>query len=256
MLVEKKGLTGFEEEHVIGTYSANITKGLNSSEKKILKKYFNKKGTLLDVGCGVGREAREFAKYGHEVWGVDISRNMIEKAKSLNKDLNIHFDNTECMYKYNFEDQSFDYIFVSKGVINHLVDYNKRIKFLFELKRLIKKEGIIVLGINCYDMPLFFQLFLYSIKISQSFKYTLSRYRLFFKSLLLKKHFSSIVGPEIYANSVVPYYLYRLSYIENDFKKVFDKFKLISYIEIQHEIQLLRYIQKGVPTIFAIVEKI
>ena len=38
---------------------------------------------ILDVGCGSGKFVVECAKRGAEVWGMDISREMIEIAKDF-----------------------------------------------------------------------------------------------------------------------------------------------------------------------------
>jgi SAM-dependent methyltransferase len=39
------------------------------------------RGSLLDVGCGTGRHAREFAAWGWQVTGVDVSADMIALAR-------------------------------------------------------------------------------------------------------------------------------------------------------------------------------
>lgn len=40
-------------------------------------------GKILDLGCGFGRDTHAFSNAGLECLGVDASRSMIEKAKSL-----------------------------------------------------------------------------------------------------------------------------------------------------------------------------
>lgn len=42
----------------------------------------NKKKTILDIGCGTGRHSVELAKRGYRVTGIDLSGNMLAKAKS------------------------------------------------------------------------------------------------------------------------------------------------------------------------------
>ena len=39
--------------------------------------------TLLDIGCGTGRYALEFAKLGYTVLGFDLSSEMVERANRL-----------------------------------------------------------------------------------------------------------------------------------------------------------------------------
>lgn len=44
---------------------------------------------ILDIGCGTGRHAIEFARRGFEVTGVDISSNMLEIARSKATDAGV-----------------------------------------------------------------------------------------------------------------------------------------------------------------------
>ena len=56
-------------------------------EKKAISRYFpesTRGKKLLEVGCGTGHWSRFFSEYGFEVTGVDISRRMINIAKSKN----------------------------------------------------------------------------------------------------------------------------------------------------------------------------
>ncbi len=47
----------------------------------LLKKTGVEKARILDVACGTGSLARELAGYGHQVIGVDLSSQMIDKAR-------------------------------------------------------------------------------------------------------------------------------------------------------------------------------
>ncbi len=54
---------------------------------------FNKQLRILDVGCGTGRHSIELTKRGYNLLGIDLSENMLEKAKlnAKNADLTIEF---------------------------------------------------------------------------------------------------------------------------------------------------------------------
>ena len=43
---------------------------------------YDKSARILDVGCGTGRHAVELAKRGYSVMGVDLSENMLNKARN------------------------------------------------------------------------------------------------------------------------------------------------------------------------------
>ncbi|HOE08669.1 MAG TPA: class I SAM-dependent methyltransferase [Treponemataceae bacterium] len=73
-----------------------------------------KKGSLLDLGCGPGLYAQEFAQKGYTVTGIDISKRSIEYAKKsaqekklsityingdyINKKIEGKFDAAVCIY--------------------------------------------------------------------------------------------------------------------------------------------------------------
>jgi SAM-dependent methyltransferase len=55
---------------------------------------YDKSKKILDIGCGTSRHAIELTKRGYKVIGVDLSENMLEKAreKAAEQKLNIHFE--------------------------------------------------------------------------------------------------------------------------------------------------------------------
>ena len=53
---------------------------------------FNKKGRILDIGCGTGRHSLELARRGYSVTGIDLSPDMIGKAKALAQKENLTID--------------------------------------------------------------------------------------------------------------------------------------------------------------------
>lgn len=100
-----------------------------------------RQGFILDLGTGLGSLAREFAKRlaKAKVFGIDISEEMLTKAKEFAKNENLA--NIEFILqdagKLNFPENYFDLV-VSYGVLHHLKD----LKGMFsQLKRVLKKEG-------------------------------------------------------------------------------------------------------------------
>jgi len=73
----------FFEEHYKDFADILIKPTLALRHKLILKLLPIKKGTILDIGCGVNLFLTELHKRGFNVFGVDFNRKAIEKAKKL-----------------------------------------------------------------------------------------------------------------------------------------------------------------------------
>jgi len=76
--------------------SENFTRG-TLGECDFIEKEINyqKSVKILDVGCGTGRHSIELAKRGYNVTGIDLSENMLAKAreKAEKENLKIDFQN-------------------------------------------------------------------------------------------------------------------------------------------------------------------
>lgn len=114
--------------------------------------FFKKGSAILDVGCGDGI----FTKFFKEILGLEVCGIDIYKSSLL--DSSIKFKKGS-IYKIPFRDNSFDYIFL-KNIMHHVDEprhrKNRHKKALFELKRVCKKKGkIIIIEANRYN-PLFY----------------------------------------------------------------------------------------------------
>ena len=101
---------------------------------------FLEKGEFLDLGTGPGTQAIELAKNGFMVTGSDVSVSAIEKAESTTSNVNFVIDN---ILNSKFESESFDYI-LDRGCF-HVLSSDERITYLNQIKRILKKNGIIFL---------------------------------------------------------------------------------------------------------------
>jgi len=101
---------------------------------------FLKKGNFLDLGTGPGTQAIELAKRGFRITGSDISRSAIEKARLSTKNVNFEIDD---ILNSKFESESFDYI-LDRGCF-HVLSIDGRETYLSQIKRILKKNGIIFL---------------------------------------------------------------------------------------------------------------
>ncbi|MEK6945207.1 MAG: methyltransferase domain-containing protein [Nanoarchaeota archaeon] len=101
-----------------------------------------KKGKILDLGCGSGRN---FTKVDGVIYGVDFSENMLKYAKSLAKERDVKVKLTKSRAEnLPFKDNFFDAaIFVA--TLHCIPKEKERKKALQELYRVLKKgkEAII-----------------------------------------------------------------------------------------------------------------
>ncbi len=103
--------------------------------------------TVLDFGCGMGRLTRALSKYFNRCVGVDISEEMIRKARELNGDI------ANCQFKVNasaelqqFENDQFDLIYTNI-VLQHIPTKAAILCYVAELVRTLKPQGLLVMQI-------------------------------------------------------------------------------------------------------------
>lgn len=93
---------------------------------------------LLEVGCGVGLDLREFAQQGSQVTGVDLAESAIQLATQNFTHHEVHGDlrvmNGE---RLEFEDDSFDAVY-AHGVLQYTADPRR---MLAEIHRVLRPGG-------------------------------------------------------------------------------------------------------------------
>ena len=97
---------------------------------------------ILDLGCGGGLVCEPLSKLGARVTGIDFVENNIQVAK-----LHARKKNLKIKYKLkNIEKmkikEKFDLIIIFE-VLEHLNDWSK---LLFEIKKNLKKDGLIIIS--------------------------------------------------------------------------------------------------------------
>ena len=70
---------------MLGTTTSSTARSPTSHEARFVDSLIRDAGTargrLLDVACGTGRHAAEFASLGWDVTGVDLSEDLLERAR-------------------------------------------------------------------------------------------------------------------------------------------------------------------------------
>ncbi|SHK25318.1 class I SAM-dependent methyltransferase [Paramaledivibacter caminithermalis] len=98
---------------------------------------------ILDIGCGTGNFSIKLAQKGCKVVGIDISQEMLKKArqKAKKKDLDIEFYEMD-VYDLDFQDETFDAIF-SMAAFEFI---KEPLKALDEIFRVAKDNAQVLIG--------------------------------------------------------------------------------------------------------------
>lgn len=99
-----------------------------------------KESKILDVGTGTGVLIKYLMKTNpKEIYGVDLSENMIQVAKSKYKDDRVKFY-AEDVVEFN-EEKDFDYIFIYSAYPH----FKDKEKLFSHLRKLMKENGKIII---------------------------------------------------------------------------------------------------------------
>ena len=106
--------------------------------------------TLLDLGCGDGRDSVYFAERGLHVHALDFSKNGIENIKSLNPNIKTFLGDIKNM---KFKKGSFDIIYAHLSL--HYFNDQETTKIFKALYRILKKGGLIFVKCKSTDDALY-----------------------------------------------------------------------------------------------------
>jgi ubiquinone/menaquinone biosynthesis C-methylase UbiE len=106
--------------------------------------YFPKEAKILDIGCGMGREAFALSDMGFSVVGIDISEEVMKQVEQLA--LNSSYDIPFSVYdghELPFEDESFEVVIIWAQTFGLLHGDTYKSSFLKECMRVLKKDGVV-----------------------------------------------------------------------------------------------------------------
>lgn len=135
----------------------------SEADEKFYKAFESMKDcdTLLDLGCGTGRLYDVLAKHCKQYTGLDFSQEMLKlfrEGRMLRENDKLELGEASDM---PFADSSFDGV-VSSVVLQHIVDPEKFLKVVAEIKRVLKPDGVLYLletalsGVSSWQ-PFFYQ---------------------------------------------------------------------------------------------------
>ena len=113
-------------------------------EKDVALNYFQQNASILNVGCGMGREAFNLYDMGFNITAIDISEKAIIGAKNIatKTKRNIAFLTTNGV-DLPFDDNSFDVVIIWNQTFGLMYSECNQVAFLKECKRVLKDNGII-----------------------------------------------------------------------------------------------------------------
>jgi len=118
---------------------------------KIFYEKVSKNSQILDFGCAWGKVPLELQEKGYNVIGFDINEAEIKKAQEFAKESNkkyksqIKFETANAL-NLPYKDNSFDSCLM-QAFMTTLTNPEDRIKVLKEAKRVLKKDGILYMGV-------------------------------------------------------------------------------------------------------------
>ena len=92
----------------------------------------------VDFGCGTGRSTRFLQRLGFDVVGVDISEDMIKKAKKLDPKGDYRLTKDDDFSQ--FDDNAYDLV-LSVFTFDNIPTMENKVRIFRGLGRLLKKEG-------------------------------------------------------------------------------------------------------------------
>ena len=112
---------------------------------QILKGRFSVNTSILDAGCGDGRNLIYFLRNGYEVFGVDENSHAVEQVRLLANALSSHLPRCNfqvaAVEKMPFSDERFDAV-ISSAVLHFAENEQHFYQMLEEMWRVLKSGGL------------------------------------------------------------------------------------------------------------------
>jgi ubiquinone/menaquinone biosynthesis C-methylase UbiE len=106
--------------------------------EKILERYLDKSGVVLDVGCGSGFTASILANSGYRLVGIDLYRGLLCKQEQSNSLTFVQTDATHLPFK----EHSF-----GAAVLLDLLEHVEEQKVLSEALRVVKESALVIITV-------------------------------------------------------------------------------------------------------------
>lgn len=140
-----------QQPHIATGYDQSIANSaLSRYDTQVLLEQFPTPGRLIDLGCGTGRHALEFATRGFDVLGVDLSREMLLQlqAKSRVAGVDVATLRANLCDLDSLPDGSFDHAILMYATLGMIPAAADRARVLDHTRRLLKPGGRFALHVH------------------------------------------------------------------------------------------------------------
>ncbi len=116
---------------------------------KLSEPYFPKLSYILELGCGVGRDAEFFAQKGYKVVATDGSKVVINQDKKHFADSGIKFSVLDMQEPMPYPVESFDVVYANLSL--HYYSHKKTREIVEEIARILKDDGLLAFACKSTD---------------------------------------------------------------------------------------------------------
>ncbi len=198
-----------EKEYWKTKWDKRKTQKTNNFAKRSYSHIKNKRfKTLLDIGCGDGKDSLYFTTKGFKVTSIDFSESGIRELDKLIAEKNIKNIKTiqKDIRKVNFPENSFDVIYAHLSL--HYFDDKSTTQLFNKLSKILKKDGRIFIKCKSVEDALYKQ----GAKIEKDM-YKKNHARHFFSKDYMKEKLKEFKIIRIRRTSSV-YNIYKSAFIE------------------------------------------
>lgn len=119
--------------------------GLTAEETALLEKVPLKRGRLLLLGVGGGREAIPLARLGFDVRGVDFVGDLVERSIENAKERGITISGlVQDVSKLDVTDNTYDMVWLSAAMYSCIPTRRKRVEMLKRIRKALKPGGYFI----------------------------------------------------------------------------------------------------------------
>jgi len=131
----------FSSDEMVDHYVDRTDIGLFEQERRALDRHFDGEGRVLDVGCGTGRTTAPLDRLGYDVVGIDVSEDMVTRARDLFPDIDFRVGDVTDLA---FRDDAFDYAVFAHNGIDYVHPTTERELAFTELRRVLDDDGVLL----------------------------------------------------------------------------------------------------------------